>query len=213
VIDRHVGETRQITEWAAGPQGLTDLTHLAEEQPTHPALLVHLWPEARTPSPTDLYLLSQLGHLVDLESARRLHHGPESRAIRRAADQLDPTDNLYLANGTTLAAMETLLLACDAALSGSGLQPASRRAAAHFLCARQRPHLFPLTGPDPHADHRTTWQLTRATSGDPTVRHALAVVADAELLPRGLPELSLLALCLTAHTRPRTRTDRSAPHG
>lgn len=216
MVDRHVDDAREVTQWAARSKGLADVARLAEDQPAHPALLVRLWPELPTPSPADLYLLTQLGYPVDLQSAHRLLHGPESRFIGRASDQLDPAGTLYLADAATLAAMETLLLAFDAALSGSGLDPASRRAAAHFLCARQRPHLFPLTGPDPRADHRPTWQLIRSTSGDPTVRQALAAVADAEVLPTGLPELSLLVLCLTAHSRHlhRARTPTSAtPHG
>lgn len=215
LLSAQVHHARTAASWANTTVGHRHLGRLAEEEPTHPALLVGLWRHDTAPGPTDLYLVGLLGHLPDLATAHRLLHRPESAALTRAAARLRPDDALYLAEAQTLAHMESLLLACDAALTGSGLDPDNRAAGAHFLCARQRPDLFPATAAA-HSDngHRATWQLRRTASCDTLVRQLLGDLTQTGALPQGLPELSLLDLCLTAHaqhTDPPTRRteDRS----
>lgn len=198
---------------ASTPTGVKNLIASLGIDSTRPAALLQLWTSMATPSPADLYLLGLLGYPVGAGSARRLlgESGADVGAIARAERSLSTSGALRMADAEALAAMERLLLAFDDALLGSDLSQQRRREAAHLLCARHNPQLFPAllglgeaTGVSQPGDHRRSWQLYRSVDGEAAVRRELEKLrrsAGAHVSP-SLGDLALLELCI----------DSASPH-
>lgn len=198
---------------ASTPTGGKALIAALGVDSTHPAALLQLWTSTATPSPADLYLLGLLGYPIGAGNARRLlgESGAHVGAIARAERNLLTCDALRMAHAEALAAMERLLLTFEDALVGSDLSQQRRREAAHLLCARHNPRLFPAllklgeaAGVSEPGDYRRLWQLYRSVDGEAAVRRGLEGLrrSAGAHVPRRFGNLAFLELCIGSASPP-----------
>lgn len=179
----------------------------------HPVRLLELWPNDGAFNAGDLLVIRLLGHAVTLETCLAVagDDGAHVRTIasRRRAVPIDR--GACMADADTLLAMDALWSALFEALRAGGSDPPEAEGAAHMLCARTSPSLFPVSvqivehAADAEDSRRSAWQLHRYLDGDSDVRGAIGnLVAAAEDYDRDLGRrlgamwtVPLVELCAT----------------
>lgn len=164
----------------------------AAQDPTPAAAAVCLWRPELSPGPADVAVCAAAGYRLPAASADRY---TTAASVARAAIAVTGNEALYMASGRTLLAMEQLWLSVVEALAHGPMTALERDAAAHVLCARIRPDLFPPSCPTP-ADPPQWWVNLRAAGGDSRVRGWLAQCATQLTRPMlPIPEVALLTWC------------------
>ena len=194
-------------------EGLQRVERALAPASTHPIRLLALWPSIGPFSSGDLLVIQLLGHAVSLETCLAIagDDGAHVRTIARYLRALPIDRAACMADADTLIAMDDLWSALFEALRSGGAAPADAETAAHRLCARKAPMLFPasnqtfddVTGAE-DSRHRA-WQLHRYLDGDAEVRGAVANLVcaaqdyDLSLGHRlsGMWTLPIIDLCTT----------------
>lgn len=143
-------------------------------------------------TPTDLLATSLMNVKIDARSTRRLTGGADRRWAVVELRKL-PDRELLVATPETLKAMYDFYLAVKNALSNPHAGKPNPWVTASKLCARKRPHLFPVRdrvvctylGILKLNDARRDWLVFRSLVQDPEVQRAIAALPEAILAVAG----------------------------
>ncbi|MHB8186837.1 MAG: DUF6308 family protein [Dermatophilaceae bacterium] len=193
--------------------GVQRLERALAPESRHPVRLLELWPSVGAFSAGDLLVIRLLGHAVTLETCLAVagDDGAHVRTIARHRRAVPIDRGACMADADTLLAMDALWSALFEALRAGGSDPSDAEGAAHMLCARTSPRLFPVSVQivdnvaDAEDSRRSAWQLHRYLDGDSDVRGAIGnLVAAAEDYDRdlgrrlsGMWTVPLVELCAT----------------
>jgi hypothetical protein len=160
--------------------GIQRLEQALAPESRHPVRLLELWPTGCTFSASDLLVIQLMGHAVSLETCLAIagDDGAHVRTIARRVRAVPNDRGACMADAATLLAMDALWTALFEALRTGGAGQEDAEAAAHLLCARKSPRLFPVSarivddGADAEDRRRRAWQLHRFLDGDAQIREA-----------------------------------------
>jgi len=201
---------------ASTADGIKGLERAVAPESSDPVRLLELWPTSPgwAFDASDLVVLRLCGHEVSLETCLAIagDAGAHVRTIARHLRAVPNDRGACMADVDTLLAMDSLWSALFEALRAGGAQPADAASAAHVLCARKRPPLFPISAriverpTDAEDSRHSAWQLHRFLDGDSDMRAAVrTLVLTAKTYDRGLGHklsgmstVPLVELCLTA---------------
>ena len=200
-------------EAASTLDGIQRLGQALAPESRHPVRLLELWPSGGAFNAGDLLVIRLLGHAVTLETCLAVagDDGAHVRTIARHRRAVPIDRGACIADADTLLAMDALWSALFEALRAGGSDPPDAEGAAHMLCARTSPRLFPVSVQivehvaDAEDSRRSAWQLHRYLDGDSDVRGAIGnLVTAAEDYDRdlgrrlsGMWTVPLVALCAT----------------
>ncbi len=203
--------------------GVQRLERALAPESRHPVRLLELWPSVGAFSAGDLLVIRLLGHAVSLETCLAIagDGGAHVRVIARHLRAVPIDRGACMADADTLLAMDSLWSALFEALRAGGADPADAEGAAHLLCARKSPRLFPVSAQivehetDAEDSRRRAWQLHRYLDGDADVRGALGnLVASTQDYDRRLGRrlssmwtVPLVELCTTVGDQTGFRHD------
>jgi hypothetical protein len=167
--------------------GLQRLERALAPASRHPVRLLELWPTDGAFNASDLLVIQLLGHTVSLETCLAIagDDGANVQTIARHLRAVPIDRGACLADAATLLAMDALWTALFEALRTGGADPGDAEVAAHLLCARKSPRLFPASArivkdrADAESCRRRAWQLHRFLDGDTQVRGASANLVSA----------------------------------
>jgi len=200
-------------EAASTLDGIQRLGQALAPESRHPVRLLELWPSGGAFNAGDLLVIRLLGHAVTLETCLAVagDDGAHVRTIARHRRAVPIDRGACMADADTLLAMDALWSALFEALRAGGSDPPDAEGAAHMLCARTSPRLFPVSVQivehvaDAEDSRRSAWQLHRYLDGDSDVRGAIGnLVTAAEDYDRdlgrrlsGMWTVPLVELCAT----------------
>jgi len=200
---------------ASTVDGIKGLERAVAPESSHAVRLLELWPTGTGSAfdASDLMVVRLCGHDVSLETCLAIA-GDDGAHVRTIARHLRAVPNdrgACMADASTLLAMDSLWSALFEALRAGGADLADATAAAHILCARKRPQLFPASATiaesrtDAEDARHSAWQLHRFLDGDALIRGTVrSLVLAAKTCDRGLGRklsgmwtVPLVELCAT----------------
>lgn len=197
---------------ASTSTGLRRLEASTRPESLHPVHLLGLWPSGPTIEANDLLLVGLLGHALRLEACLAIAgpEGPHVGRIARALRAVPTGRSANMADVGTLLLMDELWCALFDALRDGGAERPAAAAAAHALCARKAPRLFPLStqivqDKSPEDQRMQAWQTYRDLDDDSDIRTSVdrlvgAVQEYDRTLGRrlrGMWTVPMLELCTT----------------
>ena len=134
-------------EAASTLDGIQRLGRALAPESRHPVRLLELWPSGDAFNAGDLLVIQLLGHAVTLETCLAVagDDGAHVRTIARHRRAVPIDRGACIADADTLLAMDALWSALFEALRAGGSDPPDAEGAAHMLCARTSPRLFPVS--------------------------------------------------------------------